>query len=418
MEILHATCICLEGQGILLRGPSGSGKSDLALRLIDRGALLIADDLVALAMDADGVQASLPAGRERFAGALEVRGIGILSVPHAAGARRNACLNPIRCNSTGALCEPYALIHSKPVRRPRLPQPCVTRWPMSRRKVVLITGLSGAGQSTSLKILEDLGYEALDNLPLFLLSALLNQGELMDSPLAVRIDTRTRDFSAERLISEMDSLRTNAQVDARLLFLQSDDDVLMRRFTETRRRHPLAIDRPVSDGIARERHILGPLVDAADLVLDTSDLTIHDLKRRVMGEFGLESTPELQVSVISFSYRLGLPRSSDLVFDVRFLRNPHYEPELQSQNGMDNGVAAYVSEDPEYKAFMERLSGFVLPLLPRFRSEGKSYLTIAIGCTGGQHRSVFVAEQLGKILADHAARVMIYHRDVKRMAGP
>ena len=280
--------------------------------------------------------------------------------------------------------------------------------------MVLITGLSGAGQSTCLKILEDFGYEALDNLPLFLLSALLNQGELMESPLAVRIDTRTRDFSADRLSVEMQQLKSNPALDARLLFLQSDDDVLMRRFTETRRRHPLAVDRPVSDGIARERQILGPVVDAADMLLDTSDLTIHDLKRRLAGEFALESTPGLQVSVVSFSYRLGLPRSADLVFDVRFLRNPHYEPELRMKTGLDAGVAAYVAEDPEFDGFLQRLTGFVLPLLPRFRSEGKSYLTIAIGCTGGQHRSVFVAEQLAKVLAMQGSRVMIDHRDARR----
>ncbi len=285
---------------------------------------------------------------------------------------------------------------------------------MSWRKVVLITGLSGAGQSTCLKILEDFGYEALDNLPLFLLSAVLNQGELMESPLAVRIDTRTRDFTADRLSVEMQQLKSNPALDARLLFLQSDDDVLMRRFTETRRRHPLAVDRPVSDGIARERQILGPVVDAADMLLDTSDLTIHDLKRRLAGEFALESTPGLQVSVVSFSYRLGLPRSADLVFDVRFLRNPHYEPELRMKTGLDAGVAAYVAEDPEFDGFLQRLTGFILPLLPRFRSEGKSYLTIAIGCTGGQHRSVFVAEQLAKVLATQGSRVMIDHRDARR----
>ena len=285
---------------------------------------------------------------------------------------------------------------------------------MSRRKVVLITGLSGAGQSTSLKILEDFGYEALDNLPLFLLSAVLNQGELMESPLAVRIDTRTRDFSADRLSSELQQLKSNPALDARLLFLQSDDDMLMRRFTETRRRHPLAVDRPVSDGIARERQILGPVVDTADMLLDTTDLTIHDLKRRLAGEYALDTTPALQVSVVSFSYRLGLPRSADLVFDVRFLRNPHYSLQLKAQTGLDAGVAAYVAEDPEFEPFMLRLTGFVLPLLPRFRSEGKSYLTIAIGCTGGQHRSVFVAEELGRLLADQGSRVMIDHRDARR----
>jgi UPF0042 nucleotide-binding protein len=288
---------------------------------------------------------------------------------------------------------------------------------MDKRPVILITGLSGAGQSTSLKILEDLGYEALDNLPLFLLPALMNQGDLIESPLAVRIDTRTRDFTAERFLQELRTLRDNPALDTRLLFLQTDDDVLLRRFTETRRRHPLAVDRPVGDGIARERHILGPLIELADLVVDTTDTTIHDLKRQLAGEFALASTPALQVSVLSFSYRMGLPRSADLVFDVRFLRNPHYEPSLRLQSGLDAGVAEYVGQDPEYQPFLERLAGFVLPLLPRFQGEGKSYLTIAIGCTGGQHRSVFVAERLGSLLAAHGAHTTIYHRDIKRFSG-
>ncbi len=285
---------------------------------------------------------------------------------------------------------------------------------MDKRPVVLITGMSGAGQSTSLKILEDLGYEALDNLPLFLLPPLLAQDELIQSPVAVRIDARTRDFSAASVIEHIRLLRQNPAFKARLLFLEADDEALQRRFTETRRRHPLAIDRPVSDGIRRERQLFASLVDEADLVLDTSDFNIHELKRRVMGEFSLDTTPELHVSIMSFSYRLGIPREADLVFDVRFLRNPHYDRTLKPQTGKDKAVGDYVSADPEYAAFFERLTGFLLPLLPRFRGEGKSYLTVAIGCTGGQHRSVFVAEELARALTSHAGGVTVHHRDLER----
>ncbi len=284
---------------------------------------------------------------------------------------------------------------------------------MSTRPVIIVTGYSGAGQSTSLKIIEDLGYEALDNLPLFLLPALVRQGELMESPLAVRIDTRTRGFTAQSLLQELATLRADPTIAAKLLFVECDDDILLRRFTETRRRHPLAIERPVSDGIRRERQLLAGLIEAADLVIDTSQLSAADLKRRLAGEFQLDGTLPLQISIMSFSYKHGLPREADLVFDVRFLRNPHYIEALEPQTGRDPDVASYIEADPEFPAFFERLKNFLLPLLPRFRAEGKSYLTIAIGCTGGKHRSVFVAEQLEKVLADHASSVMISHRDLE-----
>jgi UPF0042 nucleotide-binding protein len=284
---------------------------------------------------------------------------------------------------------------------------------MSTRPVIIVTGYSGAGQSTSLKILEDLGYEALDNLPLFLLPALVRQGELMDSPLAVRIDTRTRGFTAYSLLQEMASLRADPAIAAKLLFIECDDDILQRRFTETRRRHPLAIERPVSDGIRRERQLLAGLIEAADLIIDTSQLSIHDLKRRLAGEFSLNETLPLQISVMSFSYKHGLPREADLVFDVRFLRNPHYEESLEPLTGRDPEIAAYIEADPEFSGFFARLQAFLLPLLPRFRAEGKSYLTIAFGCTGGKHRSVYLAEKMGKALADHGSGVIITHRDLE-----
>ena len=283
-----------------------------------------------------------------------------------------------------------------------------------RRRFVLVTGMSGAGLSTTMKSLEDLGYEALDNLPLFLFDLLLREAESRDRPLAISIDSRTRDFSAETLLERLGALRTEGGISLSLLFVDAADDVLLRRFTETRRRHPLAIDRPVIDGIHNERALLEPVKLASDLVIDTSDSSIHDLRRIVAGHFGLERTPELGVFVTSFSYRKGLPRDADLVFDVRFLRNPHYDPALRPFTGRDAGVSAFIEADQALAPFMERLTGFLAPLLPSYRQEGKSYLTIAIGCTGGRHRSVYIAERLAAWLKVQGVKVSLGHRDLER----
>ena len=282
------------------------------------------------------------------------------------------------------------------------------------RRFVLVTGMSGAGLSTTLKSLEDLGYEVLDNLPLFLFDLLLRESESRDRPLAIGIDSRTRDFTAETLLTRLNQLRGQPGVAVQLVCVDADDDVLLRRFTETRRRHPLALDRPIMDGIRNEREILKPLEAAADVVIDTSDSSIHDLRRIVAGYFSLERTPELGVFVTSFSYRKGLPRDADLVFDVRFLRNPHWDPALRPFTGQDPRVAAYIEGDPECTPFIERLTGFLSPLLPRYRMEGKSYLTIAIGCTGGRHRSVFVAERLAAWLRGQGTKVGVSHRGFDR----
>ena len=282
------------------------------------------------------------------------------------------------------------------------------------RRFVLVTGMSGAGLSTTLKSLEDLGYEALDNLPLFLFDLLLRESESRDRPLAIGIDSRTRDFTAETLLARLTALRAQPGVAVQLICVDADDDALLRRFTETRRRHPLALDRPIIDGIHNEREILEPLKAAADIVIDTSDSSIHDLRRIVAGRFSLDRTPDLGVFVTSFSYRKGLPRDADLVFDVRFLRNPHWDPELRPFTGLDPRVASYIEEDPEYAPFMTRLTEFLAPLLPRYRLEGKSYLTLALGCTGGKHRSVHVAERLGAWLAGEGVDVGISHRGLDR----
>jgi len=277
-------------------------------------------------------------------------------------------------------------------------------------RVILVTGLSGAGHSTALRALEDLGYEAVDNLPL----ALLNAPASFDRPVALGIDSRTRGFSAAALLERIKRLRAEPGQTVNLVFLTCSDEVLQRRFTETRRRHPLALDRPIADGIRQERLLLEDLADAADLVIDSTDLAIGDLKRLMQGHFALDRRPGLAIAVMSFSYRYGLPREADLVFDVRFLANPHYRDELRPLTGRDAPVGAYIEADPAFRPFFDNLTHLLLPLLPGYEREGKSYLTLAVGCTGGRHRSVFVAERLAEWLAQHGRRVDLRHRDAAR----
>ena len=283
-------------------------------------------------------------------------------------------------------------------------------------RLVLVTGMSGAGMSVALKALEDLGYEAVDNLRLSLVPALLEQADPRKRPLALVIDSRTRDFSAHAVLEQVESLKAHDDLDVRLVFLDCGDEVLQRRFTETRRRHPLAIDRPVPDGIQRERTLLHPVKQQADVTIDTTQLSIHDLRRILAGNFEIDAQASLQVFVTSFSFRLGLPREADLVFDVRFLTNPHYDPELRPLTGLDPAVAARVEGDPDFPDFFRHLTDLLRPLLPRYNQEGKSYLTIAVGCTGGKHRSVFVAERLAAWLGELGLKVGLSHRELQRQS--
>lgn len=282
----------------------------------------------------------------------------------------------------------------------------------ARRRIALVTGMSGAGRTTVLRALEDAGYEAVDNLPLSLLSSLIRPDEAPGRSLAIGIDTRTRGFAIAPLLATLDRVRGQPDLDARLVFVDCDDEVLRRRFTETRRRHPLAMDRAVTDGIRLERSLLRDLRDRADLIIDTSNLSQAELKRRVQDTLAVEAQAELAVQVISFAYRNGLPRDADLVFDVRFLANPHYEPELRALTGRDPSVAAYIERDTGCASFMDGLTAMLAALLPRYEGEGKSYLTIAIGCTGGQHRSVYVAERLSAWLRGSGRRCTLLHRDI------
>jgi RNase adapter protein RapZ len=281
----------------------------------------------------------------------------------------------------------------------------------ARRRLLVVTGLSGAGHTTALKILEDLGYEAVDNLPLLLLVGVTSESGDGERAIAIGIDSRTRDFTAAALAERLERLRADPRLEVKLIYLDCMDESLRRRFTETRRRHPLALDRPVADGIRQERQLLAPLRDQADLVVDTTDLTSADLRRLLRGHFALHPRPGLAFSVVSFSYRHGLPREADLVFDVRFLRNPHYDPALRPLTGRDPEVGRFIEADSAYAPFFAALTHLLLPLLPSFEREGKSYVTIAIGCTGGRHRSVFVAERLAAWLGTHGRTVNIRHRD-------
>ncbi|WP_281300620.1 MULTISPECIES: RNase adapter RapZ [unclassified Iodidimonas] len=284
------------------------------------------------------------------------------------------------------------------------------------QKIIIVTGMNGAGKSTALKIFEDLGYEAVDNLPLSLLTRLLKTGhenEKMDAqrPIAVGVDSRTRAFMAPEFLHQVASLVNRPDFSVSLLFFDCDDDVLVQRYSETRRRHPLAHDRPVKDGIVREREIMAPVKARADFIYDTANQTVHDLKRRLTTRYSLEKTPALLVNVMSFGFSRGLPRDSDLVFDVRFLRNPNYEPALKNLTGREQAVADYIARDKSFDPFFTSLSDMVSFLLPLYRDEGKSYVTIACGCTGGRHRSVFVAQKLGRVLEDDGYQVNIIHRD-------
>jgi RNase adapter protein RapZ len=282
------------------------------------------------------------------------------------------------------------------------------------RRVVLVTGMSGAGKTVALKALEDAGYEAVDNLPLSLLSSLVRPDDQVDRPIAIGVDTRTRDFGTGPFLSAIDRLKAEQALDVDVLFVDCDDEVLRRRFTETRRRHPLAADRPVVDGITAERSLIHALRDRADLILDTSGLSQAELRRQVQDHFALDAKPGLAVSIISFAYRHGLPREADLVFDVRFLANPHYVPALEPLTGRDKAVGDYIRDDSGFAPFIENLTAMLRALLPRYQREGKSYLTVAIGCTGGKHRSVFVAELLAAQLRQLDYRVVLIHRDMER----
>ncbi len=281
-----------------------------------------------------------------------------------------------------------------------------------RQKVVAVSGPSGAGRSTAINVLEDLGFETIDNVPLSLLPR-LTEG-VIPRPLAIGLDVRNRDFTAASVIEVLDRLQGRRDVDAQMLFLDCSEDVLVRRFSETRRRHPLAQDGAAILGIRREAHLLTDLRERAEILLDTTDLSPHDLKAHLVEWFGSQGEALFGLTLRSFSYKRGLPKGLDMVFDCRFLKNPHWEPELRSANGQNAQVGAYIESDPRTRVFIGQVTEMMLTLLPAFREEGKSHLSVGFGCTGGQHRSVYVTEQMAFALAEAGWRVSKQHREIER----
>ncbi len=282
-------------------------------------------------------------------------------------------------------------------------------------RILLITGMSGAGKSTALDTLEDLGWEVVDNLPLVLLNRLLAtdlpQGTSDARPLAFGIDSRTRGFDADAIVARIKTMRDDG---ARIatLFLDCGGAELERRYSETRRRHPLALDRPAADGIARERELLAPLRRWADHVIDTTSFASNQLKADIRARFGDAETSGPTLSVMSFGFSRGVPRNADLMFDMRFLRNPHWVDELRPMSGLDQPVSDYIQDDPAYADITNRIEELLIRLIPRYQAEGKSYVCIAFGCTGGRHRSVHMAERVARRLRNAAFSPTVTHRDL------
>ncbi len=286
-------------------------------------------------------------------------------------------------------------------------------------RIVLVTGLSGAGKSTATKALEDLGFFCIDNLPVMLLPKLL---ELVShgasdevQRIAIVVDAREGRFLDSTPVALDEVRREGHQLD--VLFLDCADDALMRRFSETRRRHPLSPDGSVQEGIALERRMLAQLRALADHVVDTTRMNVHELRDTVTAKFGGPGQDDkLNVTLLSFGFRNGIPPASDLVFDVRFLPNPYFVEGLKPHPGNDPRVSQWVLERAQTQEFLSRLESLLLFLIPQYRAEGKSYLTVSIGCTGGRHRSVALAEELGRRLTEkHRANVRVTHRDVGKV---
>lgn len=283
------------------------------------------------------------------------------------------------------------------------------------QRVILVTGPSGAGRTSAIRILEDLGYEAIDNLPLSMVPRLLS-GLSPERPLALGVDIRNRDFRTETLTRLLDELDRNSAIRSEVLYLDCRQEVLLRRFSETRRPHPLMSEMPPDLAVAREVEILQPIRDRADVLLDTSGLSPHELHAALSDRYALTDGMQLSISLHSFSYKSGTPQGLDMMFDCRFLANPHWVPELRAHDGRNPAVARHVASDPRYDEFRRRVHGLIEFVLPQHRGEGRTHVAIGFGCTGGRHRSVALAENLCETLAQAGWQVSIRHREIERQA--
>ncbi len=285
-----------------------------------------------------------------------------------------------------------------------------------RQRIVLVTGMLGAGKTTALRELEDLGWESIDNFPIRLLDRLIGQ-DMATHPLALGFDCRTRGFVPADIIAQVKELSDNPRIALTTVFLDCAGQELERRFNETRRRHYLAQDLPVTRGIAAERELLSPLRRWADVLIDTSQFSVNDLKIAVREHFSHAAPREMTVTVSSFGFSRGRPPAADLMFDMRFLDNPHWVEGLREQTGQDKAVADHIAKDPAFVSAFDKISALLLELLPLYAKQGKSYVNIAFGCTGGRHRSVYTAERMAQALREGGFSPTLLHRNLGSRAA-
>jgi UPF0042 nucleotide-binding protein len=287
------------------------------------------------------------------------------------------------------------------------------------QRLLLVTGLSGAGKTTVLRVLEDLGWETVDNFPIRLLERMIGKaGEGGPRPpLAIGFDSRTRGFVPQDIMARVKKLTARPDLDMATLFLDCSSGELTRRYNETRRRHPMAADHPVGEGIRSERELLEPLRRWAESVIDTTNMSSNDLQQEVRERYGGGGSPEMTVTVSSFGFARGTPPLADLVFDMRFLDNPHWIPELRELTGLDSPVKQHIESDPAWSDAFPRIRDLVLSLLPRFAAQGKAYVHVACGCTGGRHRSVHTAQALAGALREGGFSPTVIHRNLGSRAA-
>ena len=299
--------------------------------------------------------------------------------------------------------------------------------PAERQRVLLVTGVLGAGKTTALHALEDLGWETIDNFPIRLLERLIDSPDGapgtgtdpldVHAPLAIGFDSRTRGFNPHGIIELVKRLTLRDDLQLTTLYLDCSEEELLRRYNETRRRHPLAADMPVAAGIAAERELMEPLRRWADVVVNTTAFSSNLLAHAIREQFAPESGMEMTVSVSSFGFARGMPPVADFIFDMRFLENPHWDKLLRPQTGKDPAVGAFIRRDPAFADVFARIRDLLLTVLPRFRAHGKAYVNIAFGCTGGRHRSVFMAEEIALALREAGFSPTLLHRNLASRAA-